>query len=106
MSRTKEEKNARTRARYQERKEKVFDHYGRICKCCGESEPEFLTIDHINNDGWTHRKERGDNTNARFYEWLVKNNFPEDFQTLCMNCNFAKGKTNGNGICPHKRSVK
>jgi hypothetical protein len=30
---------------------------------------------------------------------LVKNNFPNDFQTLCMNCNWGKRYY---GICPHK----
>ena len=35
-----------------------------------------------------------------FYRWLVLNNFPEEFQTLCMNCQF--GKKHNNGICPHK----
>ena len=27
-----------------------------------------------------------------------KNNYPEGFQVLCSNCNFAKGKY---GSCPH-----
>ena len=74
----------------------VFDHYGRTCICCGESEFRFLTIDHINNDGATHRKAIGGN----LYSWLIKNQFPDGFQVLCFNCNHGK-HLNG-GICPHQ----
>jgi len=38
--------------------------------------------------GGKHRKELG---NKSIYKWLVQNNFPSGFQTLCYNCNFAKG---------------
>lgn len=76
-------------------KEKVFDHYGRACACCGEAQEEFLSIDHINNDGAQHKKE----IPSGLYRWLIKNEFPKDFQTLCMNCNWGKRL---NGICPHK----
>ena len=56
----------------------------------------ILTVDHINNDGVAHRKKI---KKRNIYQWLTKNNFPEGFQTLCMNCNFAKGIY---GKCPHK----
>lgn len=84
-------------------REKVFDHYGRRCNCCGETGIQFLTIDHVNNDGSLYRKETG--LGSSFYRWLIKNDFPEGFQTLCMNCNFAKGKTNEGGICPHQKET-
>jgi hypothetical protein len=77
----------------------VFNHYGKKCNCCGEEGVEFLSIDHINNDGAKHKRENGIKR-WDFYHWLIKNNFPEGFQTLCMNCNFAKGKL---GYCPHKK---
>lgn len=74
----------------------VLDAYGgRECVCCGETIVEFLTIDHINGDGGKHRKE----VNGSMYIWLRKNNYPEGFQVLCMNCNFGKRLS---GICPHK----
>lgn len=79
----------------------VFDHYGHACVCCGETIDKFLTIDHINNDGYTARKEKlHPRDSASLYRWLVKNNFPKNFQVLCMNCNF--GKSRNNGICPHQ----
>jgi len=77
-------------------KDKVFDNYGRTCVCCGEDIKEFLTIDHIDGNGTKHRKK----INNNLYIWLVKNNFPKGFQTLCFNCNWGK-HING-GICPHQ----
>jgi hypothetical protein len=82
-------------------KQCVMDHYGKICKCCGEDNIAFLNIDHIDGNGNTHRKEIGKSSGIGFYTWLKKNNFPEGFQTLCFNCNIARYK-NG-GICPHQQ---
>jgi len=79
-------------------KEIIYDHYGRKCKCCGETEPLFLSMDHINNDGAKHRKEIG-NTTTNLHRWLIKNDFPDNFQVLCMNCN--TGKDRNKGVCPH-----
>jgi len=79
---------------------KVLNHYSTPlpkCACCGESILEFLTIDHINNDGAKHRKKIGGSHSI--YRWLVKNNFPEGFQVLCLNCNC--GKQMSGGVCPH-----
>jgi hypothetical protein len=74
------------------------------CVCCGETERDFLTIDHINGGGGQHRVAIfGDRwtAGARFYNWLVANGFPPGFQLLCMNCNFSKGK---HGRCVHETS--
>ena len=76
---------------------KVLQHYGLYCACCGETIFEFLTIDHINNDGAKHRRLIGEGT--KFYNWLIKNNFPKGLQTLCWNCNTTKGFF---GCCPHQ----
>lgn len=77
----------------------VFNAYGGAkCVCCGDEHIEFLTIDHINNDGAKHRKKI---FRKSMYYWLRKNNYPNGFQVLCMNCNFSKGKF---GYCPHEQS--
>ncbi len=81
------------------RREIVISHYGGVCACCEESQIEFLSMDHINGDGAKHRRELKKNGHIHIYDWLIKNNFPEGFQVLCMNCNWAKGKY---GYCPHK----
>jgi hypothetical protein len=93
----KEQHNQRVRARNQYLRDLVFEVYGRSCACCGESMREFLTVDHINNDGNRHRAEIGGTAIAR---WLVKNNFPPGFQILCFNCNIAKHVYGGR--CPHQ----
>lgn len=86
-------------------RDEVFTAYGGYrCACCGETEPMFLTIDHINNDGADHRRELktliGGGGSA-FFAWLRKNKFPTGFQVLCRNCNWGK-HANG-GICPHQK---
>lgn len=79
----------------------IYNAYGgSICKCCGEKEWSFLTIDHIENDGYKHRKELKSRSSDVLFVWLKKNNFPRGFQVLCMNCQF--GKVRNNGRCPHK----
>jgi len=56
-------------------REEVYAAYGGFkCVCCGETEPRFLQLDHINDDGAKHRKEVG--TGSAFYSWLKKNGFP------------------------------
>lgn len=81
----------------------VLEHYSfnpPECQCCGDLNLEFLTIDHINGGGSEHRKTmRGQN----FYSYLIKNNYPEGYRVLCMNCNWSRGKF---GYCPHTKHGK
>jgi hypothetical protein len=80
-------------------KDKVFNAYGGYkCNCCGETNIAFLTIDHINGGGNAHRRE----IKTDFYQWLIKNNFPEGFQVLCHNCQWGKHKF---GVCPHQQLI-
>lgn len=77
----------------------IINAYGGECVCCHENIPEFLQIDHINNDGYKMRKEKKQLVGGSLYRWLKINNYPKDnFQLLCGNCNFAKGHFGG---CPH-----
>jgi hypothetical protein len=92
------------RTRYSNHKQKVLSYYGDRCLCCGESEPLFLTIDHIENDGAAHRKRAGFTSHHNIYGWLVRNKFPSGFQVLCMNCN--QGKHRNGGVCPHVKKVQ
>jgi hypothetical protein len=81
-----------------------FRHYGGDpphCACCGLTDPELLTLDHVDGNGNKHRKQvrrRG----TDFHKRLVKLGFPDNprLQVLCWNCNRATW-ANG-GICPHK----
>ncbi len=78
----------------------VFDMYGWRCECCGEREPMFLSIDHIEGKGNIHREETKKMGSNDWYKFLIENNFPEGFRTLCLNCNL--GRQRNGGICPHK----
>jgi hypothetical protein len=85
---------------YKKRKLMVIRHYGGKCACCGETNIEFLSIDHINGNGNKHRNEVIGKRRAEFYPWLIKNNYPEGFRVLCMNCNTSIGWY---GYCPHEK---
>lgn len=65
------------------------------CACCGVTNLEFLSLDHINGGGRQHRK----TVKIRWWEWLRKNKYPEGFRVLCHNCNQSIGIY---GYCPHQ----
>lgn len=79
---------------------KVIIHYGAKCSCCGETIIEFLTIDHMYEEGHKQRN-RLHRQGRTLYLWLVQNNYPEGYQVMCFDCNC--GRARNNGICPHKQ---
>ena len=97
---------------------KILQHYSKLlsnsnipcCNCCGEnSHVDFLAIDHIagkrqmdSEPELKKLKYSSKLRNQNLHRWIIKNNFPEGFQILCTNCNFAKGMTKNNNICPHE----
>lgn len=77
----------------------------KTCTSCKASFPntgemEFLTIDHIENEGKRHRDLIGE----PLYRFLTRNNFPSDvpLRVLCFSCNQARGFY---GSCPHEKST-
>ena len=86
----------------QQVKQDVLAAYGGHCVCCGEDEPRFLTLDHVNNDGAQHRRETGLATGSRTWAYARREGYPDIFQLLCWNCNSAKGAY---GTCPHQESL-
>lgn len=81
---------------YRKLRLKVISLYGGKCVCCGETELDFLTMDHKNNDGFIQRKKT--KAGSATYKMILKER-PNDVQVLCYNCNCAKGHY---GICPHE----
>jgi len=81
--------------RYTRIKKQVFDYYGRECKCCGEREQKFLTLDHL-----TPEVPYGKGGMA-FYTRVKNFGFPNTIQVLCFNCNC--GRSVNGGVCPHKQ---
>lgn len=84
------------------RKALIVSRYGGKCACCGEKEPAFLLVDHINENGSEDRemfdgkKKRGGDV---FYRRVIALEYPDHLQLLCYNCHAAK---NIQGGCPHK----
>lgn len=86
---------------------KVISHYSNgtmKCALCNENRVLGLSIDHINGKGKEHRK-----IVKHLYPWLIKNNFPEGYQVLCMNCQVEKTLANGENSLnknPTKQQIK
>jgi hypothetical protein len=78
-------------------RDELIAAYGGKCACpkCPETNPAFLTLEHLNGDGKHHRKEMGSHT----YADLRRRGFPQEGYTLlCWNCNAGSRFTN---VCPH-----
>lgn len=96
-------KAKRDAARLESARATILKHYGAACSCCGESEPIFLTIDHMNNDGGDRRKAAG----SAVWEYVLiaraiqEGKPPTDLRILCFNCNC--GRARNGGVCPHGR---
>lgn len=74
--------------------------YGGRCSCCGESDPYFLTIEHIGGRDKTIKRMTG----AHEWQRLYSLGFPQGAITiLCYNCNCCKGAL---GFCAHERTFK
>ena len=88
--------------RRNEAKATILTHYGAKCACCDEANAWFLTIDHINNDGFLERGNKKYRATGLFYYLkIIADGFPKHLQLLCFNCNIAK--QHHGGECPHKK---
>lgn len=96
-----EKKRLAGRDNYGRLRQEMLIAYGTRCACCGETEPMFLTLDHIFNDGAEERGRLGNrrSVSTKFYRMIRDSGWPKDrYQLLCYNCNCAKA----HGGCPHK----
>lgn len=90
------------RERWATYRDQIVDAYGGACSCCGETTPEFLTIDHVNGDGRQHRLALG-TSNRRIMLEIIARGFPPEFRIQCYNCNC--GRARNGGVCPHQMAV-
>lgn len=82
----------------QNRLKTLYEWMGNKCKCCGENDPMYFQIDHVNNDGHLDKKLGCFKVTIKRYQ---KN--PERFQLLCANCNIAKHLNGGKLYKPKKK---
>jgi hypothetical protein len=89
----------RSRANYRKIKAEVWAHYGNACSCCGETEPLFLCLEHLDGEGLKHRRSVGDSGLGVLLD-IRRRGFPPEFTVRCFNCN--QGRQLNGGICPHR----
>lgn len=87
-------------------RDEIYLRYGGPrCVCCGETELLFLTLDHVDNDGGSHRREivgkNGGCSYRQLRSSLRRRGWPPILQVLCFNCNM--GRQRNGGVCPHVR---
>lgn len=99
------ERNIQREKDYQARvRQAVLDAYGNTCACCGETEQEFLQLDHINGGGRAHRRSLGSRggNGMNVYRAVRDAGYPKDrYRLLCSNCNFVRRHGRA---CPHERA--
>jgi hypothetical protein len=86
------------RNRRLEVRRQILALFGGACRCCGERQHQFLTLDHVHNDGNAERRIMP-NYFSLFRRLLRQGNADKRYQLLCWNCNCAKAHYSR---CPHK----
>lgn len=79
-------------------KMRFLEMYGRVCVCCGESEPVFLCLDHVH--GQVKVKNKDEWTTA--YNKAYKEYRPDLYRIMCCNCNMA---VRFGRVCPHQLNI-
>lgn len=77
---------------YRDIRREVLQIYGGRCVCCGNSNPKYLQLDHVNNDGGMERKQLPPHVRGgQFYKYVLKLGYiRSDLQLLCANCHNAR----------------
>ena len=85
--------NNRGKRQWKDIRAQVLKGYGARCVCCGETEPFFLNLDHVEGG---HRED-----NVTTYRRAIREGFPSTLRILCYNCNLGREHT-ANRSCPHE----
>ena len=90
-----EKYNAQSRKAKVKEKLAIFLMYGNKCQICGFSDMRALSLDHKNNNGNCERRELGIRGT---YRRAKSQYLPDEYQILCMNCQFIKRSIHGDHI--------
>ena len=94
-------RNAYLRKYMLQKRIEALHKYGGKCVCCGEKNSNFLSFDHVGNNG--HEQRKVIKSSRTFYYLLCKNSKDENIRILCFNCNMGRQFFGGiEKICPHK----
>ena len=69
------------------------------CMCCGEDVYDFLTIEHIKNDGNEDSKKF--KSSRKWYKHLIEKNLYDRITIACWNCNCGRN-IREDKKCPHE----
>lgn len=83
-------------------RESVLTSLGARCASCGEAEPEFLSVDHLNND---RKSERSSSSLTWKRDIASGRADPSRYQVLCRNCNESKQRLNPVQLIRAKETV-
>lgn len=85
-------------------KSKVYELLGQVCFCCGESNANFLTIDHINSDGYVDRKRKGYKMSVYSFckHILSQPDAHLRYRVACYDCNSGRAFRGHHFDCPHQ----
>jgi hypothetical protein len=73
----------------QQSRRALLQKLGDKCALCGFSDWRALQIDHVNNNGYQHRRKYNCGSNA-YYNNILENIDSGEYQLLCANCNWIK----------------
>lgn len=74
--------------RHHKAKEEALEILGNKCEFCGETEFEFLTIDHVYDDGFEERKSK---QHRQIWRDIITNRVDRSrYRVLCYNCNSGR----------------
>ena len=82
-----EKYNAQSVAAKKRERERLYEMYGHVCAMCWFEDKRALTLDHKNNNGNEERAELGE---RGVYRKAKAAHRPDEYQILCMNCQFIK----------------
>jgi hypothetical protein len=95
---SKHKKKAQRKERTSRDRATMYDLMGGKCVCCGERNPIFFQVDHVENDQ-DYRGNYNNGGSLKLRNYLKE---PDRYQLLCANCNYAKRINDGSLYFPEK----